>query len=76
MGQALPLHLRQTEIGHQSSNDVTAPLVDPLWAFLHCKHFLGKVPATEIFKPVGDWNGHVGATAGVFSDAHGGHGFG
>ena len=32
--------------------------------------------ATETLIPVGDWNGHVGASAGVYSDAHGGHGFG
>ena len=35
-----------------------------------------KVPATEIPIPVGDGNGHIGTSAGVFSDAHGGHGFG
>ena len=35
---------------------------------------VAKVPATEILIPVGDWNGHVGASAGL--DAHGGHGFG
>ena len=35
-----------------------------------------KVPATEILIPVGDWNGQVDTTAGVFSDAHGVLGFG
>ena len=47
------------------------------------KHFynqlqytVAKVPAIEILIPVGDWNGHVGALAGVLIDAHGGHGFG
>ena len=33
------------------------------------------VPATEIHIPVGDWTGYVGATAGVFRDADGGHSF-
>ena len=36
--------------------------------------FLGravaKVPATEILIPVGDWNGHVSATPGVYCDGH------
>ena len=27
-----------------------------------------KVPDTEILILAGDWNGHVGAAAGVFSD--------
>ena len=40
------------------------------------QHTVGKVPATEILIPVGDWNGHVGAAAGVYSDAHGMPGFG
>ena len=40
------------------------------------QYAVAKVSATEILIPVGDWNGHVGAPAGVFSDAHGGHGFG
>ena len=37
-----------------------------------------KVPATatEILIQFGDWNGHVGSSVGVFSDTHGGHGFG
>ena len=37
---------------------------------------VAKVPATEILIPVGDWNGHVGTAAGVYSEAHGGHGYG
>ena len=37
---------------------------------------IATVPASEIVIPVGDWNGHVGAAAGVYSEAHGGHGFG
>ena len=34
---------------------------------------VAKVPASEILIPVGDWNGHVGATAGGYQDAHGGN---
>ena len=37
---------------------------------------IAKVPATETLIPVGDWNGHVGTAAGVYSEAHGGHGYG
>ena len=40
------------------------------------QYAFAKVPATEILIPVGDWNSHIGAPAGVFSDAHGGHSFG
>ena len=40
------------------------------------QYAFAKVPATEILIPVGDWNSHIGAPAGVFSDAHGGHCFG
>ena len=39
------------------------------------QHTVAKVPATEILIPVGDWIGHVGTAAGVYSDAHDGHGF-
>ena len=39
----------------------------------HC--VVAKVQATEILIPVGNCNSHVGAPAGVFGDAHGGHGF-
>ena len=38
------------------------------------QYVVAKVPATEQLIPVGDWNGHIGAPAGVFGDAHGGHG--
>ena len=34
-----------------------------------------KVPATEIPIQVCEWNSHVSAATGVFSDTHGGHGF-
>ena len=34
---------------------------------------VSKVPATEILIPVGDWNGHLGAPVGVFSDTQGWH---
>ena len=37
---------------------------------------VAKVPSSEILIPVGDWNGHVGAAAGVYSEAHGGYGYG
>ena len=40
------------------------------------QHAVAKVPASEILIPVGDWNGHVGTAAGVYQEAHGGHGFG
>ena len=40
------------------------------------QHTVAKVPATEILIPVGDWNSHIGAAAGVYSDTHGSHGFG
>ena len=33
------------------------------------------LPATEILIPIGDWNSHGGAPAGVVSDAHAGRGF-
>ena len=33
-------------------------------------------PTTEALFLLGDWNGHVGATADGFGDVHGGHGFG
>ena len=35
-----------------------------------------KFPAIEILILVGDFNDHVGTPAGVFNNAHGGHGFG
>ena len=35
-----------------------------------------KVPATEILIPVGNCNDHIGASAGVCSNGHGGHCFG
>ena len=37
---------------------------------------VAKIPASEILIPVGDWNGHVGAAAGAYLDAHGNHGYG
>ena len=40
------------------------------WAATRC------CPATEIFIPVGNLNSQVGIAAGVYSDAHAGHGFG
>ena len=40
------------------------------------QYAVAEVPATEIPIPVVDWRGHVGANAGVFSDASGGHGLG
>ena len=53
------------------------------WPELEKEHFYGqlqyavaKVSASEILIPVGDWNSHVGTPAGVFCNAHGGHGFG
>ena len=39
------------------------------------QYAVAKVSATEILILVGDWNGHVGAAAGAFSDAHGRQGF-
>ena len=38
-------------------------------------HTGAKVLATEILITVGDWNGHVGTPASVFSNAHGGYGY-
>ena len=40
------------------------------------QHDVAKVPATEILIPVCDWNSHIGAAGGVYSDVHSGHGFG
>ena len=37
---------------------------------------VAKIPATEMLVMVGDWNGHVGAEAGAYDEAHGGHGYG
>ena len=34
------------------------------------------VPDNEVLIILGDWNGHVGAAADGYEDAHGGHGFG
>ena len=39
------------------------------------QYAVAKVSATEILIPIVDWNGHFGAPAIVFCDAHGGHGF-
>ena len=39
------------------------------------QHTDAKVPANEIFIPVGDWNGNVGAATRVHSDAHSGNEF-
>ena len=40
------------------------------------QYAVAKVPATEVLIPVGDWKGHVGAVAVMFSDAHGGYDLG
>ena len=37
---------------------------------------ISKVPSSEIFIPLGDWNGHVGEKADGFEDVHGGFGYG
>ena len=34
------------------------------------------IPSSEVLFCLGDWNGHVGAKASSYEDAHGGHGFG
>ena len=35
-----------------------------------------QVPSSEIFIPLGDWNGHVGEKADRFEDVHGGFDYG
>ena len=39
------------------------------------QHVIARIPATEILIPVGGWNGHIGAAAGVFSDVNSGRNF-
>ena len=55
---------------------VNLPAAEKEHFYDQLQYTAAKVPATEILFPVGDWNGHVGAAAGGFSEAHGGHGFG
>ena len=52
----------------------TGPDKERFYDQLQCP--VAKVPATEILIRVGDWNGHVGASDRVYSNDHGGHGFG
>ena len=35
-----------------------------------------KIPLSEVFIPLGDWNGHVGAAADGYEGVHGGFGYG
>ena len=37
---------------------------------------MSSIPASEVVVPLGDWNGHVGASCDEFADVHGGHGYG
>ena len=46
------------------------------WFYNQLQYAVTMAPATKILIPVGDWNGHVAAPAGVFSDVLGDHSFG
>ena len=37
---------------------------------------MARIPASEIFIPLRDWNGHVGADSNGFEEVHHGKGFG
>ena len=47
---------------------------DHFFAIFQCA--VSKLPASEVFIPLGNWNGHIGTVGFGFEEVHGGKGFG